>query len=180
MQDTGVGDCPHGWQSHASRTRNPYFRKRVLLPTLSPAACALVRSLSGPHAGAWLTAVPADPACTLAPQSMQVALRRRLRLPLALCSDRCAPDPGCGGRVDAMGGHALACPRTGLLARRAKVLHVERAWVRVAREAVGPEGQVVPQQWLAHTTALQVDALDRRRLDLVIYGATPLGGALLQ
>ena len=70
----------------------------------------------------------------------------------------------------------LACPRTGLLARRAKIL--ERAWVRVAREAVGADGQVVPQQWLAHTTAPNVDPADRRRLDLVIYGATPLGGAL--
>ncbi|OLP84539.1 hypothetical protein AK812_SmicGene34572, partial [Symbiodinium microadriaticum] len=29
---------------------------------------------------------------------------------------------------------------TGLLARRAKI--VERAWIRVAREAVGAEGQV--------------------------------------
>ena len=55
---------------------------------------------------------------------------------------------------------------------------LERAWVRVAREAVGPEGQVVPQQWLAHTTAPHVDPANRRRLDLVIYGATPLGGAL--
>ena len=53
--------------------------------------------------------------------------------------------------MDALGDHALACTRTGLIARRAKI--VERAWVRVAREAVGPEGQVVPQQWLAHTTA---------------------------
>ena len=44
-----------------------------------------------------------------------------------------------GGRrlVDEHGDHALACPCTGLLARRAKV--VERAWVRVAREAIGPE-----------------------------------------
>ena len=54
--------------------------------------------------------------------------------------------PGCGRLVDEHGDHALACP-TGLLARRAKV--VERAWVRIAREAVGPYGQVVPQQWLA-------------------------------
>jgi hypothetical protein len=84
--------------------------------------------------------------------------------------------PGCGGASDALGDHALACPRTGLLARRAKV--VERAWVRVAREAVGPEGQVVPQQWLAHTTAAGVASDDRRRLDMVVYGATPLGGAL--
>ena len=54
-----------------------------------------------------------------------------------------------------------------LLARRAKV--VERAWVRVAREAVGAEGQVVAQQWLTHTTATGVPADDRRRLDLVVY-----------
>ena len=45
-------------------------------------------------------------------------------------------------------------------------------------EAVGPEGQVVPQQWLAHTTAAGVASDDRRRLAMVVYGATPLGGAL--
>ena len=47
------------------------------------------------------------------------------------------------------------------------------AWVQVAREAVGPEGRVVPQQWLARTTvttAPQVHADDRRRLDFVVYG----------
>ena len=36
----------------------------------------------------------------------------------------------------------------------------------------------MPQQWLAHTTAPGVASDDRRRLDLVIYGATPLGGAI--
>ena len=110
------------------------------------------------------------------PQSMQLALQRRLRLPLPLNPHRCGPNPGCGGLVDGLGDHALACPRTGLLARRAKV--VERAWLRVAREAVGPEGQVVPQQWLGHTTAPGMRPEDRRRLDLVVYGATPDGGAL--
>ena len=50
-----------------------------------------------------------------------------------------------------LGDHAPACPRTGLLARRAKV--VERAWIRVAREAVGPEGHIVPQPWLARPAA---------------------------
>ncbi|CAE7948697.1 unnamed protein product [Symbiodinium sp. KB8] len=63
-----------------------------------------------------------------------------------------------------------------LLARRAKV--VELACVRVARKAVGAEGQVVPQQWLAHTTATGVPAHNRRRLDLVVYGGTANGGAL--
>ena len=54
---------------------------------------------------------------------------------------------------------------------------MERAWVRVAREAMGSEGQVVPQQWLAHTTAPHAGTQDRRRLDLVVYGALSSGGA---
>ena len=70
----------------------------------------------------------------------------------------------------------LACQRTGLLPRRGFV--VERAWVQVAREAVGPEGRVVPQQWLSRTTAPRVHPDDRRRLDFVVYGATSRGEAL--
>ena len=50
--------------------------------------------------------------------------------------------------------------------------------MRVAREAVGAEGQVMPQQWLAHTTAQGVQPQDRRRLDFVVYGATAQGNAL--
>ena len=104
-------------------------------------------------------------------------LRRRLRLPLPVAPHRCgAHGHGCGADVDAYGDRHAACPRTGLLARRAKPL--EHAWVRIAREAVGPEGQIVPQQWLARTSAPGVDPADRRRLDFVAYGATPLGEAL--
>ena len=147
------------------------YRERVLLPTLPPDHRALLRSQSGPHAGSWLAAIPGEAATTLSPEAMQVALRRRLRLPLPIASGRCGPSPGCGGPVDLLGDHALACPRTGLLARRAKV--VERAWIRVAREAVGAESHIVPQPWLAHTTAPRVETTDCRRLDLLIYGATP-------
>ena len=50
--------------------------------------------------------------------------------------------------------------------------------MRVAREAVGADGAVVPQQWLGATTAPGVATDNRRRLDLVIYGASPMGGAL--
>ena len=60
------------------------------------------------------------------------------------------------------GDHAFACTRTGLLARRAKL--VEQAWLAVCREAVGAEGHVVPQQWLSHTSAPGVPTSDRRRL----------------
>ena len=94
---------------------------------------------------------------------MLIALRQRLRLPPHRCG---AHGHGCGAAVDAYGDHHAACPRTGLLARRAKPL--EHAWVRIAREAVGPEGQVVPQQWLARTSAPHVDPADRRRLDFVV------------
>ena len=170
------GSRPSGWQQHASRIQNDHYREGELLPGLCPASRALLRSQSGTHAGAWLTITPCEPAMTLEPEAMQLALRRRLRLPLPLCPIRCGPGPGCGQRVDPLGDHALACPRTGLLARRAKT--VERAWVRVAREAVGPDGQVVPQQWLAHTTVPGIRPDDRRRLDLVVYSATPRGGAL--
>ena len=91
-----------------------------LLLSLPPARRALLRSRSGPHAGASLSAIPMT---TLPPQTMQVALRRRLRLPLQLaagpvpCWDvgahgrawrpragmpalRVAGSPGQGGRKD--------------------------------------------------------------------------------
>ena len=110
-----LGDWPHRWQQHASRTRNLYFRDRVPLPSLPPARRALLRSQSGPHAGG-LSAIPGDAMMTLPPQTMQVALRRRLRLPLQLAAGQCGPSPGCGGPMDALGDHALACPRSGLLA----------------------------------------------------------------
>ena len=84
LPDRGLGDWPHGWQDHATRTRTSYFRDRVLLPTLDPASRALLRSQAGPQAGAWLTAIPADEAHVLAPEAMQIALRRRLRLALPL------------------------------------------------------------------------------------------------
>ena len=38
------------------------------------------------------------------------------------------------------------------------------------RGAVGPEGRVVPQQWLSHASALGVAAYDQRRLDFLVYG----------
>ncbi|CAE7567426.1 unnamed protein product [Symbiodinium necroappetens] len=174
--ELGLGNP--GWQRHAVLAPLTSFRERVLLPTLTPAARALLHSQSGPHARMWLAAIPSDVASTLKPDLMHVALRRRLRLPLPLTGRCCGAQGrhGCGAQVDAYGDHHLACPRKGLLPRRGFV--VERAWVQVAREAVSPEGRVVPQQWLEHTTAPQVRADDRRRLDFVVYGAMTTGEAL--
>ena len=52
---------------------------------------------------------------------------------------------------------------------------MEQAWARVAREAVSGQGQVVAEQWLVNTTVPGVDPADRRRLDVVVHGASPLG-----
>ena len=57
--------------------------------------------------------------------------------------------PACFLAVDAVGDHALDCPRTALLARRVRV--VKHAWIRVTRDAIGAEGQLVPQHLLART-----------------------------
>jgi len=137
----------------------------------SDAEIALLRSQSGAHASEWLTAMPTEPGMTLSPLRMAVSLRRRLRLPLPLRPRVCGR--GCRHEVDQYGDHCATCRHGGLIQRRAKP--VERMWVRVCREAVGCEGQVIPQQWLAHTTAPNVRPDDRRRLDLVVYGASSLG-----
>ena len=174
--EPGTG-CP-GWQQPATRALHIHYRESDLLPHLTPQCQALLRSQSGPHAAAWLTAIPTEPALTILPDHFHTALRRRLRLPLALAAQRCGGggSPGCGAIVDPCGDHRAACARSGLLARRAPL--IEQAWVRVCREALGGEGRVVPQQWLARTTAPGVGEDDRRRLDLVVYGATRHGFAL--
>ena len=92
----------HGWQRHAALALHTSFREQVLLPAIRPSDRALLRSQAGPHAGAWLAAIPADPATTLAPDIMHLALRRRLRLPLPLTRARCGGEraPGCRALVD--------------------------------------------------------------------------------
>jgi hypothetical protein len=105
-------------------------------------------------------------------EDFQVALRRRLRVPLPLGAHVCGESnhPGCRAALDAFGDHLASCNRTGLLARRAKP--VERAWVRIARES---GARVAPQQLLRDTNVPLANPADRRQLDLVIYGASVHG-----
>ena len=74
-------------------------------PGLLQECCAKQGWATATHAGAWLTITVCEPAITLEPQAMQLALRR---LPLPLCPNRCGPGPGCGQRVDPLEDHALA------------------------------------------------------------------------
>ena len=178
LDEAEPGLFRHGWQQPAALVLHTAHRAREVMPPLPEAEQALLRSQSGPHAAAWLTAIPTDPGTTLSPEEMQVALRRRLRLPLPLASRHCGGERryGCGAPLDPFGDHATACHRTGLLARRAKL--VELAWLRVAREAVGAEGRVIAQPLLGDTNIPGVSCSDQRRLDIVIYGADPHGVAL--
>ena len=71
-----AGKCMH--RALATHT----FASRTLSPDMPPSSQALLRSQAGPQAGAWLAAIPTEPATTLPPAAMQIALRRRLRQPL--------------------------------------------------------------------------------------------------
>ena len=103
------------------------------------------------------------------------------------CRSRCGDAYGCRSRsaptvagptLDAGDQSTPLATTPSLAPKRASWPVAPRAWVRVAREAVGAEGQVVPQQWLTYTTAPAGLASDRRRLDLVVYAATAHRGAL--
>ena len=68
--------------------------------TIATACCFhLCGTQAGPPAGAWLTSVPSGQVLTMAPTEMQIALLRRLRLPLPLTQSRCGgrDQHGCGG-----------------------------------------------------------------------------------
>ena len=150
LRSVGWHECP-AWATLAHMTAQPP-RAREAGPGDWP---------HGWHAGAWLAAVPSGTATSLPQEVMQIALRRRLRLQLPLGPGCCGQEGhGCRRRLDPWGDHALARTRTGLLARRAKL--VQRTWLAVCREAVGAEGHVVPQQRLAHTSVPGVPSTDRR------------------
>ena len=102
------------------------------MPTLDRSGQAMLRSQSGPGAASWLRALPTSPEMRLTPERMQVALRRRLRLPLPLVARRCN-GRSCMQELDALGDHWASCPVSGRLRRRG--LPLERTWARVLREA---------------------------------------------
>ena len=124
----------------------------------------MLLSQAGPGAGRWLTAIPYDPATTLRPLRMQVALRRRLRWPLPLGPRRCG-GTGCRHELDPMGDHWASCMRTGRVRRRARPL--ERAWARIFREA---GGRVLENVFVRDLGIAGVRPGDARRLEVVATG----------
>jgi len=167
-EDSEPGQWNHGWQYYASSTRETYYKEHQVFPALSRSARATVRSGSGPQAAAWLTALPTSPATTMSPVLFQLALRRRLRLPLLLSARRCKARR-CSARLGKYDDHRLACAITGRLRRRAKP--IELAWSSVFAEA----GAVVADQVLLRDTNVPVDPADSRQLDFVAWGLRGFG-----
>ena len=91
------------------------------------------------------------------PERFALLLRRRLRLPVWLCSRQCE---ACGAQLDDFGDHYAACMHTGRVQARAKPL--ELTWVRVLREA---GATVHAQKLLREVTAFAVPPSDARRVD---------------
>jgi hypothetical protein len=96
-------------------------------------------------------------------------MRLRLWLPIPAFGAECE---ACGQAADVFGLHLLACTANGRLRRRATAL--ERAWLKVVREAGATRSRFQP---LVRSLGLfGVPATDRRQLDVVAYGLDARGG----
>ena len=159
----------HGWQFHASTALEKRFVQSDILPILSSSQRALLLSQSGANSARFLTATPTTPETTFRPGLLEVAIKRRLRLPLPTLTSHC-DGTHCTERVDNLGDHRTNCTRTGRLKRRS--VPMERMWARVFREA----GAQVTQQKCMSELDLGVQGLDGRRVDFVAYGLPIFSG----
>ena len=108
--DASPRDSPYGWQHHATRSRNLYYRDRVLLPALQPASGHFCARKAGRTEGLgwqqrpvsqhsrWPTHRAARTAATTAPGPAVVPQPLRTGAGLRL-----------EGYIDAYGDHALGC-----------------------------------------------------------------------
>ena len=145
----------------------------MLLPTLEPAHQALLLSQSGPQAAAWLTAIPADRSTSLPPEVMQIALRRRLRLPLSLGPRICGQHGhGCRRRLDPWGdpAHAVAFWHAARSwSSKPGSLYAARRWER--RDTLSPSSG-------CRTRRRQESRRQTADASTLVYGASPQGLAL--
>ena len=131
--------CPRqGWQHEASSRVEQHFRALDLLPRLTDTEKTMLRSQSGPGAGAFLSTTPANPLTRIDSFSFRTLLCRRLRLAIPLSSRICR----CGRTIDHFGHHRAACARSGGLARRG--FAIESAVARICREGGGRVAQPGP------------------------------------
>ena len=88
--DHGTGQVAR--LSDARVARKTYYCESVLMPNLPPGSCTLLHSQAGPYAGAWLAAVPSEPATTFAfivPAVPKVRASKLSAMQLVLCRRFC-------------------------------------------------------------------------------------------
>ena len=163
------GEWQHGWQYRAATSREHHYRDASLMPRMSRAGRALLRSQSGPAAGTAFMAIPTSSLSSFTPQCFRVLLLRRLRLPLPADGHTCR----CGRNLDTLGDHRAACPRAGILAGRGYAL--EAAAARICREA----GARVVTNCFVRDLNLTAPPDDGRRLEVVANNLPLWNGAQL-
>ena len=100
-----------------------------------PSRQALLRSQSGPGAGAAFSVTPSSALTRIEFLRFRMLLQRRLHLPLPLSNRIC----GCGRPIDSFGHHRAVCGRTGVLGeggvpiRKHGSAHVQGSWRPCAR-----------------------------------------------
>ena len=121
----------------------------------------MLRSQSGPEAGAYLSTTPSNPLMRIDSFSFRTLLCRRLRLTIPLSTRICR----CGRTIDHLGHHRAACARSGVLVRRG--FAVESAVARICREG---GGRVATNRMIRDLDLAVPNPADLRRIEVIVDG----------
>ena len=84
VEQAEVGEWKHGWQYFAASRLEQTHRDTAVLPSMSPACKALLRSQSGLSSATHLVQIPTCPELTVSCRDMRTMMLRRPRLPPGL------------------------------------------------------------------------------------------------
>ena len=157
------GEWAHGWQFYAADVLEQAAFS-VLLENASVANRAELRSQGGQGASAWLTAIPTCAILTMQPSLFQVAVRRRLLLPLPIGPSHCR----CKNAIDPYGYHIISCRINGGPQRRAGVM--EAAWRQVLSEAGAHVNNASTKPLLRNLNIPGIQPSDGRQLHILATG----------
>ena len=163
------GEWQHGWQYHASTPLEHHFRETVIIVQSDAAEQAHMRSHAGPGASEVLCGAPVATEFRVEPHLFRALVLERLRLPLDVTEAVCE----CGSRLDVLGRHRAACPRSGRL--RSRAVGIERSLARVCREA----GATVRCNTKLRDMNICVPANDERAIEVLASGLPLHHGAQL-
>ena len=169
-EDHEPGSPWQEWQHEASSRVEQDFRALALFPRLTDTQRTMLRSQSGPGAGAFLSTTPSNPLTRIDSFAFRTLLCRRLRLAIPLSIRIC----WCGRTIDPLGHHCAACARSGALAGRG--FAVESAVARICREG---GGRVATNRMIRDLELAVPIAGDARRIEVIVDGLALFGGAQL-